>query len=82
MLGPASAAMTLDTYADFFEDDLDYVAEALSRVSIRRGRLAKRLRTILLISCSRAPLRAKQNPRDPCVSTGSAGVSDGGDGGI
>ncbi|GMM97689.1 hypothetical protein MTsN4n12_31010 [Microbacterium sp. MTN4-12] len=23
--------MTLDTYADLFDDDLDYVAEALSR---------------------------------------------------
>jgi hypothetical protein len=31
MLGHASAAMTLDTYADLFDDDLDYVTEALSR---------------------------------------------------
>lgn len=31
MLGHASAAMTLDTYADLFDDDLDYVAQALSR---------------------------------------------------
>lgn len=31
MLGHASAAMTLDTYADLFDDDLDYVASALSR---------------------------------------------------
>ncbi|WP_103663363.1 site-specific integrase [Microbacterium sp. CJ77] len=31
MLGHASAAMTLDTYADLFDDDLDNVAEALSR---------------------------------------------------
>ncbi|WGD36981.1 tyrosine-type recombinase/integrase [Lysinibacter sp. HNR] len=30
MLGHASAAMTLDTYADLFEDDLDGVAERLS----------------------------------------------------
>lgn len=29
MLGHSSAAMTLDTYADLFEDDLDAVAEAL-----------------------------------------------------
>jgi hypothetical protein len=29
MLGHASAAMTLDRYADLFEDDLDTVAEAL-----------------------------------------------------
>ncbi len=31
MLGHASAAMTLDTCADFFDDDLDFVASALSR---------------------------------------------------
>jgi len=31
MLGHASAAMTLDTYADLFDDDLDYVAQALSQ---------------------------------------------------
>ena len=29
MLGHASAKMTLDTYADLFDDDLDAVAEAL-----------------------------------------------------
>jgi integrase len=34
MLGHASAAMTLDTYADLFEDDLDYVADALSRARL------------------------------------------------
>lgn len=28
MLGHASAAMTLDTYADLFDDDLDSVAQA------------------------------------------------------
>lgn len=31
MLGHASAAMTLDTYADLFEDDLDAVSEALDK---------------------------------------------------
>jgi integrase len=31
MLGHASAAMTLDVYADLFDDDLDSVAEALDR---------------------------------------------------
>lgn len=30
MLGHKSAAMTLDTYADLFDDDLDAVAEALN----------------------------------------------------
>jgi len=34
MLGHASAAMTLDTYADLFDDDLDYVADALSRARL------------------------------------------------
>lgn len=29
MIGHASAAMTLDTYADLFDDDLDAVAIAL-----------------------------------------------------
>lgn len=31
MLGHASAAMTLDTYADLFDNDLDDVATALDR---------------------------------------------------
>lgn len=31
MLGHASAAMTLDTYSDLFDDDLDAVADALDR---------------------------------------------------
>ena len=35
MLGHASAAMTLDTYADLFDDDLDNVADALSRARSR-----------------------------------------------
>jgi integrase len=35
MLGHASAAMTLDTYADLFDDDLDAVAAALDRAKIR-----------------------------------------------
>lgn len=30
MLGHASAAMTLDVYADLFDDDLDAVAKAMS----------------------------------------------------
>jgi integrase len=31
MLGHASAAMTLDLYADLFDDDLDAVAVALDK---------------------------------------------------
>ena len=37
MLGHASAAMTLDTYADLFDDDLDAVAERLD-VAARTAR--------------------------------------------
>lgn len=33
MLGHASAAMTLDTYADLFEDDLDAVSTALDKAA-------------------------------------------------
>jgi integrase len=35
MLGHASAAMTLDTYADLFDDDLDAVATALNLNALR-----------------------------------------------
>jgi integrase len=34
MLGHASAAMTLDTYADLFDDDLDAVAMALDEAKL------------------------------------------------
>jgi hypothetical protein len=34
MLGHASAAMTLDTYADLFDDDLDSVAVRLSEAAL------------------------------------------------
>ncbi|WP_104089834.1 site-specific integrase [Cryobacterium sp. N19] len=34
MLGHASAAMTLDTYADLFDDDLDAVADRLNQAAI------------------------------------------------
>ena len=32
MLGHASAAMTLDTYADLFEDDLDAVSHRMGKI--------------------------------------------------
>ncbi|MEU8242094.1 tyrosine-type recombinase/integrase [Actinoplanes missouriensis] len=35
MLGHASAAMTLDVYADLFEDDLDQVAESLDHAAMK-----------------------------------------------
>ncbi|WP_369797446.1 tyrosine-type recombinase/integrase [Nocardia sp. CNY236] len=34
MLGHASAAMTLDTYSDLFDDDLDAIGEALDRAAL------------------------------------------------
>jgi len=40
MLGHASASMTLDTYADLFDDDLDHVAGALSRAREARAAVA------------------------------------------
>jgi integrase len=36
MLGHASAAMTLDTYADLFDDDLDAVSGALNELRARK----------------------------------------------
>ena len=35
MLGHKSAAMTLDVYADLFEDDLDAVAVAMNEAAVR-----------------------------------------------
>jgi integrase len=46
MLGHASAALTLDTYADLFDDDLDAVADGLDDAARHvRGGLADFLRT-------------------------------------
>src|SRR3954452_11164527 len=46
MLGHASAAMTLDRYADLFDDDLDDVADRLDSLrAASRGRVADFLRT-------------------------------------
>lgn len=46
MLGHASAAMTLDTYADLFDDDLGAVADRLDAVvRAARERPADYLRT-------------------------------------
>ena len=38
MLGHASAAMTLDVYADLFEDDLDGVADRMDEAILRAGK--------------------------------------------
>ena len=46
MLGHASAAMTFDTCADLFDDDLDAVADQLHRAaSTVRDEIADQLRT-------------------------------------
>lgn len=45
MLGHASAAMTLDTYADLFEADLDVVAERLDKAA--SAALADSVRTVV-----------------------------------
>jgi hypothetical protein len=46
MLGHASAAMTLDRYADLFDDDLDDVADRLDALrAAARGRSADPSRT-------------------------------------
>lgn len=37
MLGHASAAMTLDTYSDLFDDDLDVVATRLGEAAVQAG---------------------------------------------
>ena len=45
MLGHASAAMTLDRYADLFDDDLDDVADRLDALRARPRTVADFLRT-------------------------------------
>ena len=63
MLGHASAAMTLDTYADLFDDDLDAVADRLDAV-VRAARdlPADFLRTgaDIVYSLTRQEMRAAQ----------------------
>jgi hypothetical protein len=57
MLGHASAAITLDVYADLFDDDLDTVAVALDRAALQTdvGGAPRRRRV--------ADLHKRQNPR-------------------
>ena len=45
MLGHAKASMTLDVYADLFDDDLDVVADALTAISRPTQPANKMLRT-------------------------------------
>jgi integrase len=59
MRGHASAAMTLDTYADLFDDDLDAVSAALDD--------ARRAATEVKTKSRGAPgrIRANPDPRNP-----------------
>ena len=59
MLGHASAAMTLDTYADLFDDDLDAVAVGLDTARSSR---------IVSMSVSMAPKPSAKEPLPPLVS--------------
>jgi integrase len=52
MLGHASAAMTLDVYADLFDDDLDRVAARLDE-GLARSNVAQLWATELVHSCPR-----------------------------
>lgn len=62
MLGHASAAMTLDVYADLFDDDLDTVAERLD-AAVREQSVGD--------LWGMAPKRGSVTPLDPSVSKGS-----------
>ena len=57
MLGHASAAMTLDVYADLFDDDLDAVATALDQ--------AKRAASVV-IRCHERGIARPERPAIPC----------------
>jgi integrase len=66
MLGHASAAMTLDTYADLFDDDLDSVANALDEARNRAdvgGMWAEGARKPLKPAENRGKSRANVAPR-------------------
>jgi hypothetical protein len=59
MLGHASAAMTLDVYADLFDSDLDSVAESVAKMWPREARSH---------ACSpqKSPLSAQTLPQNRC----------------
>jgi integrase len=72
MLGHASAAMTLDTYADLFEDDLDAVATALDHA---------RAAAIEVKTKSRAGAASLDDPRDARKYAAEGGKNKGAPGG-
>jgi integrase len=59
MLGHASAAMTLDTYADLFDDDLDAVSAALD--DARRAATEVKMKS----RSARTRARGDPDPRNP-----------------
>ena len=62
MLGHASAVMTLDRYADLFDDDLDDVADRLDSL---RARPADKLRTSCGLGRSKAAPANRRPNRGP-----------------
>jgi hypothetical protein len=65
MLGHASAALTLDTYTDLFDDDLDAVAERLDLAArVVRERLADSLRTPGPFAASKRPSERRSRAAD------------------
>jgi hypothetical protein len=72
MLGHASAAITLDVYADLFDDDLDTVS--------RPSTTPARNQVWQIVGKWR--LWRKRKPPDPLKTLGSRGLHDGGTGGI
>jgi DNA-binding ferritin-like protein len=71
MLGHASAAMTLDRYADLFDDDLDEVADRLDALRAAScGRVADFVRTEAIEGRSSNP----QDQASPQVRPGVEGV--------
>jgi hypothetical protein len=73
MLGHASAAMTLDTYADLLEDDLDAVASALDQA--RASSVAVRMQ-------SRAGQASPDDPQEARKYAAERGVKQCAPGGI
>jgi hypothetical protein len=76
MLGHASAAMTLDRYADLFDDDLDDVAERLDRLRAATcGPLADFLRTEPSQSAAeRQDRKVKAQARGPVGGVETRGI--------
>ena len=73
MLGHASAAMTLDTYADLFEDDLDAVASALDQA--RASSVAVKTQSRAGVSSPDDPQEARKHGAERGAEKGAPGGS-------